>query len=515
MRIRWRGLELPSRVICNRETLTDTFGEFHVEPFERGFGHTVGNSLRRILLSSLEGSAITKIKILGVQHEFSSIPGMVDDITDLVLNVKLLVVKNHSESSRTIRIDRDRRGVVTAADILHDESVEIINPDHILCTLTDDVPFHLEMTVENGRGYRTAAEGHTDDLEIGVIPIDASFSPVQRVEYHVENTRVGQRTNYDKLILRIWTTGVLGPEMALVEAAKILRKHLNPFVQYNEPGPGLPAEALSGDGSQHMPIDAELERKLDMSLAELELSVRATNCLESEGITTVRHLVSRSEDQLLNVRNFGETTLKEVRAKLHEIGLDLGMNVPSSQEHSGPFHWPLPLTTSQSFKTMRHQKAGRKFKRSPSHRRMLLRNLATALLEHGKIQTTLAKAKEVQPFTEKLITLAKDGWNLDHFRRSSGGPHQQGCGFQAVPRDRSALQGPVGGLHPHLQAGQGPPGRCRSHGRDRSPGRERDDQGTGQAGRRRFVSRRLMQPTLVDVTRDAAEPVVRERSVLS
>ena len=184
------------------------------------------------------------------------------------------------------------------------------------------------MTVENGRGYRTAAEGHTDDLEIGVIPIDASFSPVHRVEYHVENTRVGQRTNYDKLILRIWTTGVLGPEMALVEAAKILRKHLNPFVQYNEPGPGLPSEALSGDGSQHMPIDAELERKLDMSLAELELSVRATNCLESEGITTVRHLVSRSEDQLLNVRNFGETTLKEVRAKLHEIGLDLGMNVP-------------------------------------------------------------------------------------------------------------------------------------------------------------------------------------------
>src|SRR5262249_34096073 len=174
MRIRWRGLELPSRVICNRETLTGTFGEFHVEPFERGFGHTVGNSLRRILLSSLEGSAITKIKILGVQHEFSSIPGMVDDITDLVLNVKLLVVKNHSEAPKTLRIDRDRRGVVTAADILHDESVEIINPDHILCTLTDDVPFHMEMNVENGRGYRTAAEGHTDDLEIGVIPIDAS-----------------------------------------------------------------------------------------------------------------------------------------------------------------------------------------------------------------------------------------------------------------------------------------------------------------------------------------------------
>ena len=328
MRIRWRGLELPSRVVCARDKLTDTFGEFHVEPFERGFGHTVGNSLRRILLSSLEGSAVTKIRIQGVQHEFSTIPGMVEDITDLVLNLKLLVVKNHSETPKTIRIERDRRGVVTAADILHDETVEVINPDHILCTLTDDVPFVVEMTVENGRGYRTAAEGHTEDLEIGAIPIDAIFSPVQRVEYLVENTRVGQRTNYDKLVMRIWTNGVIGPEMALVEAAKILRKHLNPFVQYNEPGPGLPAEGVSPDGHGATYVDAELERKLNMSLAELELTVRATNCLESENINTVRELVTRTEDELLQVRNFGETTLKEVKNKLEEIGLNLGMNVP-------------------------------------------------------------------------------------------------------------------------------------------------------------------------------------------
>jgi DNA-directed RNA polymerase subunit alpha len=329
MRIRWRGLELPSRVECNREKLTDSYGEFNVEPFERGFGHTVGNSLRRILLSSLEGSAVTKIKIQGVQHEFSSIPGMVEDITDLVLNLKGLVVKNHSEQAQAIRIERDRRGVVTAADILHDQSVEIINPDHILCTLTDDVPFVLEMTVENGRGYRPAAEGHTDDLEVGAIPIDAIFSPVIRVEYLVLNTRVGQRTNYDKLVLKIWTTGTLPPEMALVEAAKIMRKHLNPFVQYYEPGPGLPAEPSGYEGGRAgEELDEQLERKLNMSLAELELSVRATNCLESEGITTVRHLVSHSEDQLLGVRNFGETTLKEVRAKLQEYGLLLGMNVP-------------------------------------------------------------------------------------------------------------------------------------------------------------------------------------------
>lgn len=325
MRIRWRGLELPSRVICLRDKLTDAYGEFIVEPFERGFGHTVGNSLRRVLLSSLEGSAVTRIKIQGVQHEFSSITGMVEDITDLVLNIKGLVVKNHAEQNRTIRIERDRRGLVTAADILHDESVEIVNPDHILCSLTDDVQFHVEMTVENGRGYRTAAEGHTDELEIGAIPIDAIFSPVVRVEYRVENTRVGQRTNYDKLLMKIWTSGTLKPEMALVEAAKIMRKHLNPFVQYFEPGPGMPAEGIGAEGGRGVdPGNAELNRKLDMSLAELELSVRATNCLESEGITTVRDLVSRSEDQLLTVRNFGETTLKEVKLKLQEHGLDLG-----------------------------------------------------------------------------------------------------------------------------------------------------------------------------------------------
>ena len=327
MRIRWRGLELPNRVVCNRETLTDTFGEFYVEPFERGFGHTVGNSLRRILLSSLEGSAVTKIKIRGVQHEFSSIPGMVEDITDLVLNIKGLVVRNHTDQPQTIRIEREKKGIVTAADILHDEKVEVINPDHILCTLTEDVPFHVEMTVENGRGYRPASEGHTEDVEPGTIPIDAIYTPVERVEHKVENTRVGQRTNYDKLVVRIWTTGTINPEMALVESAKILRKHLNPFVQYFEPGPGLPPEGTGmaeSHSRSHEPRDEELERKLTMSLAELELSVRATNCLESEGITTVRDLVRKTEADLLNVRNFGETTLKEVKIKLSEIGLDLG-----------------------------------------------------------------------------------------------------------------------------------------------------------------------------------------------
>jgi DNA-directed RNA polymerase subunit alpha len=330
MRIRWRGLELPSRVVADRETLTDTYGKFTAEPFERGFGVTVGNSLRRILLSSLEGSAVTRAKIQGVQHEISTIPGVVEDVTDIVLNVKSLVVKNASDQPRTIRIDRHEKGVVTAANIIADEAVQIINPEHIIATLTDDVPFVVEMTVENGRGYRTADENVGKEREIGVIPVDSSFSPVVRVKYDIEETRVGQRTNYDKLIIEIWTNGTINPQMALVEGAKILRKHLNPFIQYAEPGPELPIEDKIETTPTATGVDPEMERKLNMSLAELELSVRATNCLESEGITTVRDLVIRTDEELLEVRNFGETTLREVKAKLAERGLHLGMKLAAS-----------------------------------------------------------------------------------------------------------------------------------------------------------------------------------------
>lgn len=327
MRVKWRGLELPSRVVCDRESLTDSYGRFVAEPFQRGFGVTIGNSLRRVLLSSLEGSSITRVKIQGIHHEFSTIPGVVEDVTDIVLNIKGIIVKNHSRYTKTLRLDCHERGVVTAAQILPDEAVEIINPDHIIATLTDDVPFVVELTVENGRGYVPAAEVMGQEQEIGVIPIDAIYSPVHRVEYHVEDTRVGQRVNYDKLTMQIWTDGTISPELALVEASKILRKHLNPFVQYFEPGPELPIEEKPLQALEDRTMDPELEAKLNMSLAELELSVRATNCLEAEGITSVRDLVSRSEEELLKVRNFGETTLKEVRVKLKEIGLDLGILV--------------------------------------------------------------------------------------------------------------------------------------------------------------------------------------------
>jgi DNA-directed RNA polymerase subunit alpha len=330
MRIKWRGLELPNRVTCDRDSLTDTYGRFTVEPFERGFGVTVGNSLRRILLSSLEGSAVTRIKIQGVQHEITTIPGVVEDVTDIVLNVKSLVVKNTSDQPRSIRIDRNQQGVVTAAHIITDEAVQIINPEHIIATLTDDVLFNIDLTVENGRGYRTAEENADKEREIGVIPVDSSFSPVVRVKYEIEETRVGQRTNYDKLIMEIWTNGTISPQLALVEGAKILRKHLNPFIQYSEPGPEMAIDERHEAPVTIDVIDHELERKLNMSLAELDLSVRATNCLESEGITTVRDLVIRTDEELLEVRNFGETTLKEVKIKLAERNLHLGMKLPSS-----------------------------------------------------------------------------------------------------------------------------------------------------------------------------------------
>lgn len=324
MHIRWRGFELPSVVECDQETLTDQFGSFTAEPFERGFGTTVGNSLRRILLSSLEGSAVTQIKIRGAQHEFTTIEGVVEDVTDIVLNVKSLVVKNHTEQTKVITVEKNTAGPVTGADVTVDSDVEVINKDHVIATLSDDVPFLMEMVVENGRGYVPATEHSTGDHEIGIIPIDAVYSPVTRVRFDTEATRVGQKTNYDKLSMEIWTDGSITPEMALVESAKILRKHLNPFVQYSELGSRVHTTSKPPAGAR----DAELEQKLNMSLAELRLSVRAGNCLESENINTVRDLVERTEDQLMEVRNFGETTLTEVREKLAELGLHLGMRVP-------------------------------------------------------------------------------------------------------------------------------------------------------------------------------------------
>ncbi len=330
MRVTWRGLELPTRVERDVNISSDRYGRFFIEPFERGFGTTIGNSLRRILLSSLEGSAVTSIKIAGVDHEFTSMPGVMEDVTDIVLNVKSLITRLQGEGPKTMKVSANKAGAVKAGDIVADPAIEVINKDIVLANLTEDVTFEMEMVVENGRGYVPAAERIQDadrfDQEIGRIQLDAVYSPVTRVRYATENTRVGQRTNYDKLILEIWTNGTITPEMALVEAAKILRKHINPFVQYYEIGEQTVIGQLADERPEEGAIDEELAKKLNTPIQELELSVRASNCLEAVKVETVRQLVQMTEADLLKIRSFGKTSLREIRRKLEDIGLSLGMN---------------------------------------------------------------------------------------------------------------------------------------------------------------------------------------------
>jgi DNA-directed RNA polymerase subunit alpha len=310
---------------------TPTYGRFTVEPFERGFGTTVGNALRRVLLSSLEGAAVTNIKIAGADHEFTSLPGVLEDVTDIVLNVKCLVVKAHTDEPRTIRLHSEVKGPVTAGMIEADPSIEIINGDLVLATLTDNVPFDMELRVETGRGYLPAEEmiDPEADQELGLLYVDAAFSPVARVRYRTEDTRVGQRTNYDRLVMEIWTDGTITPDMAMVEAAKILRKHLNPFVQYFELGEQI---VESGAAEEQQAVDTELQKKLRMSVHELELSVRSNNCLEAAEVETVGQLVNMAEADLLKIRSFGKTSLREVKRKLEDLGLSLGMNIPLPED---------------------------------------------------------------------------------------------------------------------------------------------------------------------------------------
>jgi len=323
MRIRWRNFELPSRVVTDPESATPGYARFLVEPFEKGFGHTIGNGLRRVLLSSIEGFAVTRIKIENVYHEFSTIEGVREDVVDLVLNCKGILVRLSGEAAGpvTLRIDVRREGPVTAGDFQCPADAEILNPDHVLCHLTTERAFRLEAQVERGRGYRTAEENEPEDRDLGVIAIDANFSPVTRVRYKVEDTRVGKITNYDKLLLEVWTDATVGPEHALIEAAKIYRKHLNPFVHYLQPGAPvlsteLPEISLPQDQPHATPDSVE-----NQPISILNLSVRARNCLDAENIRTIGQLMHLTDAELLELRNFGQTSLKEVRSKLAELGI--------------------------------------------------------------------------------------------------------------------------------------------------------------------------------------------------
>jgi DNA-directed RNA polymerase subunit alpha len=328
MRVTWRGLELPRSVEKDTEISTVKYGRFYIEPFERGFGTTIGNSLRRVLLSSLEGSAVTSVLIKGVDHEFTSIKGVMEDVTEILLNVKNLIVRLHEQGPKTMTVSANKAGQIPAADIVADPAIEIVDTERLVATLTEDIDFEIEMVVENGRGYVPAseiiAEADRYDQEIGRIVLDAVYSPVTRVRYTTEDTRVGQKTNYDKLILEVWTNGTVTPEMALVEAAKILRKHINPFVQYFELGQETVTEQLSEEEVEEK-VDEELVQTLQMPIQELELSVRSSNCLESVEVETVGQLAKMTDADLLKIKSFGKTSLVEIKRKLADIGLTLGM----------------------------------------------------------------------------------------------------------------------------------------------------------------------------------------------
>lgn len=295
--------------------MSNKYGRFVVEPLERGYGITLGNSLRRILLSSLPGAAVTTVKIEGVLHEFSTIPGIVEDTTEIILNLKSLALKLHTDEPKVIRIEAEGEGEVTAADIITDADVEVLNPDLHIATVEKGGRLFIEMTVEKGRGYVSAEKNKKEDQPIGIIPVDSLFSPVHKVNYQVENTRVGQVTDYDKLTLEVWTDGTIAPDEAVSSAARILIEHMRLFL-------GL-TERVSDEVTMVEKEEESRDRLMDMSIEELDLSVRSYNCLKRAGINTVGELLQRTEEDMMKVRNLGKKSLEEVTQKLAELGLSL------------------------------------------------------------------------------------------------------------------------------------------------------------------------------------------------
>lgn len=318
--MKWKSLVKPERLDCDRESLTEFYGKFVAEPFERGFAITIGNSLRRILLSSIQAAAVTAVRINGAVHEYDSLSGIVEDTTDIVLNMKQLKVKLHDDGPKIIRLNITGEREVTAADIETDESVEIINKELHIATLNDrDATLEMEIEINSGRGYVDAARNRREDHPVGTIPIDSIFTPVMKVKIDSENTRVGQMTDYDKLICEIWTDGRIRPDDALAHAAKILKDHMPIFINFEEE----PVEEVEE-------VDEEKEKLIELmsrSVEEMELSVRSSNCLKTANIKTIGELVSKSENEMLRYRNFGRKSLNEIKEILTEMGLGLGMDI--------------------------------------------------------------------------------------------------------------------------------------------------------------------------------------------
>ena len=316
---------MPKRLTKEDATATDTYAKFFAEPFETGYGHTIGNSLRRVLLSSLEGAAISSIKVEGAQHEFATIDGVVEDVTDVVLNLKKVLFKAHSRDTQTLLLSVNKEGEVTAGDIELNQNVELVNPGQRICTLDRKKKFEMELEVKVGRGFCPGDENKKPDQPIGVIAIDSLFSPVTRVRYAVENARVGQRTDYDRLILEIWTDGRITPDDALVQSSAILQHHLDVFIGYDKNAVEFEETETKQDDEK-----AKLKKQLNMSVNEIELSVRAANCLNNANITSVGQLAMKTEAEMLKYRNFGKKSLNEIKEKLASLNLSLGMNIDQS-----------------------------------------------------------------------------------------------------------------------------------------------------------------------------------------
>jgi DNA-directed RNA polymerase subunit alpha len=322
MPVRLGRFEMPKRLTKEDSTATETYAKFIAEPFETGYGHTIGNSLRRVLLSSLEGAAISSIKVDGAMHEFTTIDGVVEDVTEVILNLKKVLLRSHSRDPQSVLLSVHKDGAVTAADIKLNQNLEVVNPKQHICTLDKKKKFEIELEVKVGRGFCPGDENKKLEQPIGVIAIDSLFSPVTRVRYSVESARVGQRTDYDRLILEIWTDGRISPEDALTQASAILQHHLDVFVGYDKNAVEFEEVADKQDDEK-----AKLKKLLNMSVNEIELSVRAANCLNNANITTVGQLAMKTEAEMLKYRNFGKKSLNEIKEKLTSLGLSLGMNI--------------------------------------------------------------------------------------------------------------------------------------------------------------------------------------------
>jgi DNA-directed RNA polymerase subunit alpha len=324
----WRDLIKPRKMEVDPESLTHTYGKFVAEPLERGFGTTLGNSLRRVLLSSLQGAAITSVKIEGVEHEFTTVPEVAEDVTDIVLNLKEVLLRMHTNEVKTLRIEAEGPREVKAGDIIADDQVEILNPGHHICTLSEGGKLRMEMTCRRGRGYVQAADNKTGAEPIGTIPVDALFSPIRKVNYQVTNARVGQVTDYDKLSLEVWTDGSVAPQDAVAYAAKIIKEQLTVFINFDETEEPVMMEAPKEE--------AKLNENLFRSVDELELSVRSANCLQQANIKSIGDLVQRSEAEMLKTKNFGRKSLKEIKEILAEMGLSLGMKLENWPPKTAP-----------------------------------------------------------------------------------------------------------------------------------------------------------------------------------